>query len=183
MHRSESLNLKTLNLHGLDQLKTLPESLGNLSGNLKHLNISHCGKFEMFMQRVPRFFTLPASSGSLVGLKSLQILKCSAMKELPTSIARLVGLEKLVILECGLKEMPSIETLTALRWLQLEVSGGRIQDAFSLTAVPAAASNPRSQDARRVQGGGSAQHGSRTQGMAPTLAPELRTSAKRLEGG
>ena len=75
------------------------------------------------MQRVPRFFTLPASSGSLVGLKSLQILKCSAMKELPTSIARLVGLEKLVILGCGLKEMPSIETLTALRWLQLEVSG------------------------------------------------------------
>ena len=117
------VNLKTLNLHGLDELETLPESLGNLSGNLKHLNISHCGKFEMFMQRVPRFFTLPASSGSLVGLKSLQILKCSSMKELPTSIARLVGLEKLVILGCGLKEMPSIETLTALRWLQLEVSG------------------------------------------------------------
>jgi len=117
------VNLKTLNLHGLDELETLPESLGNLSGNLKHLNISHCGKFEMFMQRVPRFFTLPASSGSLVGLKSLQILKCSALKELPTSIARLVGLEKLVILGCGLKEMPSIETLTALRWLQLEVSG------------------------------------------------------------
>jgi hypothetical protein len=113
MHRSESLNLKTLNLHGLDQLKTLPESLGNLSGNLKHLNISHCA----------RSFTLPASFGSLVGLKSLQILKCSALKELPTSIARLVGLEKLVILGCGLKEMPSIETLTALRWLQLEVSG------------------------------------------------------------
>eukprot|EP00253_Pinus_taeda_P034138 PITA_34138 len=61
-----------------EQLQTLPESIGNLSG-LQSLDLYRCRNLKM----------LPDSVGKLSGLQSLHLSSCSSLQTLPDSVGKL----------------------------------------------------------------------------------------------
>eukprot|EP00253_Pinus_taeda_P015666 PITA_15666 len=93
-----------------EQLQTLPESIGNLSG-LQSLHLSSCSSLQ----------TLPDSVGNLSGLQSLHLTSCSSLQTLPDSVGNLSGLQSLHLSWCrSLQALPdSVENLSRLQSLEL----------------------------------------------------------------
>ena len=123
----QSLTLRRVNIKelpaGLDRLtklrglaledrkiKELPDELGELRG-LERLHISS-----------PKLRKLPKGIGGLCSLTNLSLARMRALRRLPASIMHLTKLQKLSIWRCGVKTMASIEPLTALDTLVLDVS-------------------------------------------------------------
>ncbi|KAL3698322.1 hypothetical protein R1sor_012398 [Riccia sorocarpa] len=94
-------------LKELEELRTLPEALGNLQ-SLRRLECERCG-----------FESLPESLGRLSGLTSLTIRDCGNLKTLPETIGDLSSLKNLYIYRCeNLKTLPeTIEDLSSLKIL------------------------------------------------------------------
>ncbi|KAL3698350.1 hypothetical protein R1sor_012426 [Riccia sorocarpa] len=102
-------HLESLRFLDLQELRTLPEALGNLQ-SLRRLECESCG-----------FESLPESLGRLSGLTSLEIQYCGHLKTLPETIGELSSLKDLGIYGCeNLKTLPeTIGDLSRLTSLQL----------------------------------------------------------------
>gem|GEM_PF-2081873 len=97
-------DLKTLDISD-NQLKTLPDSIGNLA-NLEYLLVDE-----------NQLKTLPVSIGNLANLKELHVCY-NQLKTLPVSIGNLANLQKLVVMNNQLKTLPdSIGDLANLKTL------------------------------------------------------------------
>ena len=103
-------SLKTLELLECPLLMELPPSIGALS-SLTHLKLSGSEEIEQ----------LPDTIGDLVSLKTIELSCCPLLSALPPRIGSLMSLQHLSVQACGLKDLPPIEGLTALRKLTIEV--------------------------------------------------------------
>jgi hypothetical protein len=81
--------LQWLTLGNLPNLKSLPDSLGNL-----------CSLQSLILGNLPNLISLPDSLGNLSSLQGLEIYKCPKLICLPASIKSLTALKSLDICDC-----------------------------------------------------------------------------------
>ncbi|KAG0586578.1 hypothetical protein KC19_2G101200 [Ceratodon purpureus] len=100
--------LKKLELRSCDSLKSLPDSIGQLT-DLQHLDLYECVEL----------VTLPDAIVGLVSLKTLILDDCESLQQLPEEIGKLTSLETLRICLCrSLSNLPaSIGGLKMLKTL------------------------------------------------------------------
>ncbi len=109
-------NLKKLYINNLKNLRTLPDSIGELA-ELTELHLEQGNDSE------PMKFALPESIGRLKNLKVLNLNGAFDLekKPLPKSIAKLSDLAELDLGRCGIKELPAqVAKLGSLKKLVLE---------------------------------------------------------------
>ena len=108
----ETLDICMADVDGDEYLsfEELPPSIGALS-SLTHLKLSGSEEIEQ----------LPDTIGDLVSLKTIELSCCPLLSALPPRIGSLMSLQHLSVQACGLKDLPPIEGLTALRKLTIEV--------------------------------------------------------------
>jgi hypothetical protein len=108
------MGLKKLDLRGCRALKTLPDSLGKLTG-LTQLNLEECRALT----------TVPESVGNLKVLTELELGGCRVLTALPDSLGKLTGLIRLSLRKCeSLEALPdSLGALTRLTELDIEACG------------------------------------------------------------
>jgi hypothetical protein len=121
--------LVVLDLCGCVNLRSLPESLGQLTA-LQHLNLTRCS----------RLASLPESLGRLTALQRLDLPHCWELVSLPESLGQLSALQHLDLYNCGsLASLPeSFGQLSALQHLDLSWCCGlaSLPDSFGqLTAL------------------------------------------------
>ncbi|KAM3744500.1 hypothetical protein ACB098_06G057000 [Castanea mollissima] len=109
-------NLSTLLLQGNESLKNVPDSLFEHWHGLKFLDLSGTG-----------IESLPNSVFSLKNLNILSLRRCINLKHV-SSLAKLTTLGKLDLSETGITEVPGLEMLVNLTYLNL--------DAWNLKIMP-----------------------------------------------
>lgn len=118
------VNLEVFSFGCLEQLATLPASIGNLS-KMRELIIDNGNGCEMSLR-------LPASIGKLQNLRVLRLYGAiESAKPLPASIGQLRNLEVLDLGRNGLTAVPpQIAALTNLKTLRLEYNALKAVPAF-----------------------------------------------------
>lgn len=100
--------LTKLRLRGLDNLKSIPEEIGDLS-SLKELDISGCG-----------IDGLPKTIGRLECLQKLRLFAIDAVTSIPEEIGQLTHLKELMLIGCKIEHIPrSVGQLKELEKLHL----------------------------------------------------------------
>lgn len=129
------LLLGSNNSSGNKAIKTLPDSLGNLS-NLEELVLDKCKSllglptticglqvnlWNIQMRECKAMTELPINIGSCVAIRQLSLPKCMSLTTLPDSIGNLSNLEDLILTKCKLlTSLPeSIGRCTTLSLLDL----------------------------------------------------------------
>ncbi|CAD7698376.1 unnamed protein product [Ostreobium quekettii] len=103
--------LQWLDLHGLDNLKHIPDALGHHLARLRQLDLSGCSSLE----------AIPRCIGRVTNIRTLNLASCSRLANIPEAIEGLVQLQHLDFSHCSnLKHLPKgIGCLTQLRRLDL----------------------------------------------------------------